>query len=62
MTSSRLTLLIDSLASGADVFTSRASGDKSTDMNEMDIVLNGASAQVRLPVDRGSYVELLADE
>ncbi|KAI0308863.1 hypothetical protein OF83DRAFT_1189700 [Amylostereum chailletii] len=44
MSTSRLALLIDSLASGADVFSSRAGGDKSTDMNEMDVVLNSASA------------------
>lgn len=37
MTTSRLALLIDSLASGADVFTSRA--DSVNDINEMEVVL-----------------------
>lgn len=41
MTTSRLSLLIDSLASGADVFTS--SSTKSNNVNEMDIVLNSSN-------------------
>ncbi|KAI9448658.1 hypothetical protein F5148DRAFT_1250795, partial [Russula earlei] len=39
MTKSRLALLIDSLASGGEVFSSHA--DKDGDLNEMDVVLNG---------------------
>jgi ribosome assembly protein 3 len=38
MTKSRLALLIDSLASGGEVFSSRAS--ENGEMNEMDVVLN----------------------
>jgi hypothetical protein len=38
MTNSRLALLIDSLASGGDVFSSHAG--ENGGMNEMDIVLN----------------------
>ena len=41
MTTSRLSLLIDSLASGAEVFTS--STTKSNNVNEMDIVLNSSN-------------------
>ena len=42
MNSSRLALLIDSLASGADVFTSSAqSGGR--DIDEMEVVLEGTS-------------------
>ena len=39
MTQSRLAILIDSLASGADVFTSTA--QSSRDINEMEVVLEG---------------------
>jgi hypothetical protein len=38
MTESRLALLIDSLASGGEVFSSRAA--EKGEMDEMDIVLN----------------------
>ena len=38
MTKSRLALLIDSLASGGEVFSSRA--DENERLNEMDVVLN----------------------
>jgi hypothetical protein len=38
MTNSRLALLIDSLASGGDVFSSHAG--ENGEMNEMDVVLN----------------------
>lgn len=36
LTTSRLSLLVDALASGADVFTSQAKGH---DINEMEVVL-----------------------
>lgn len=39
MNSSRLAVLIDSLASGADVFSSSKAG--SNEVNEMEIVLQG---------------------
>ncbi|THH13852.1 hypothetical protein EW146_g6412 [Bondarzewia mesenterica] len=41
LTAPRLSLLIDSLASGTEVFTSSSKADKSNDMNEMDVVLDG---------------------
>ncbi|EED77329.1 predicted protein [Postia placenta Mad-698-R] len=42
LTTSRLTLLIDSLASGADVFTS-SRGASGNDVNEMEVVLDHTS-------------------
>jgi ribosome assembly protein 3 len=48
LTESRLSLLIDSLASGADVFMARPSGSANRGLesvsgaNEMEIVLDGA--------------------
>jgi hypothetical protein len=46
MTTSRLGLLIDSLASGANVLSSRNEGDTAIDVNEMGIVLNAGANQV----------------
>jgi ribosome assembly protein 3 len=42
MTTSRLALLIDALASGADVFSSVAQPE-SGNVNEMEVVLNSSS-------------------
>jgi len=42
MDSSRLALLIDSLASGADIFASNSKGSEQN-VNEMEIVLEGQS-------------------
>ena len=39
MTTSRLAILIDSLASGADVFTSSSQSAADQDVNEMEVVL-----------------------
>ena len=39
MNKSRLVMLVDSLASGADVFTSDAAAETSG-VNEMDVVMN----------------------
>ena len=39
MNKSRLAMLVDSLASGADVFTSDTTGETSG-VNEMDVVMN----------------------
>lgn len=41
MSSSRLALLIDSLASGAEVFSPQMTAER--DINEMEVVLEGAS-------------------
>jgi len=42
MNKSRLAMLVDSLASGADVFTSNSFAE-SRNVNEMDIVMNNPS-------------------
>lgn len=40
MTTSRLGILIDSLASGADVFTASSNPTTGEGVNEMEVVLN----------------------
>lgn len=42
MTTSRLAILIDSLAAGADVFTASSRTGADEDVNEMDLVLEGS--------------------
>ncbi|KAI0036972.1 hypothetical protein K488DRAFT_75556 [Vararia minispora EC-137] len=49
MTTSRLALLIDSLASGADVYSSSVDGVGAMDISEMGIVLNNGMGQVEGP-------------
>jgi ribosome assembly protein 3 len=47
MTTSKLSLLIDSLASGADVYASRTDKSRGVDTNEMQVILDGGMHQVR---------------
>ena len=44
MTTSRLAILIDSLAAGADVFAPSSHPGTSEDVNEMELVLDGQEA------------------
>lgn len=43
MSTSRLAVLIDSLASGAEVFSSSSRHDPTQDLNEMEVVLGQES-------------------